>query len=416
MKLSRNALAIALATALPCLPVHAQSAAELQKEIEQLRAQLRVLSEKIESLSARPAGVDTQEFNRVVQKMELAEDEADKAGLKGLKFKGTMEVTYFNDQLSPATGFDKARGNGGYGAAMLEISKEPEEGVGWTLRLMPLGATLVHEATVSVALGKGGTKLNAGLTPDYSGYEYSMGNLNPLISNNLLYTHSAASNYAGVGMSYDLGSGWTGKWMFGQIDGAINRKAPGFAYRFDYSMGEYSGIGFSGVHFRTNDQSVGGNADLIEVDAYRTRGDLTLQGQVSMGRLLAGAKDASGADARWWGLSGLVGYKLTPRLQALARFDYIDNRANGGGIYFDPGLNGSSVFGPELDDAGAVVDPTVGANRYALTAGFNYAVNANTQWKTELRFDRSTGYNFLDSTGAYKQMNTTLGTALVVSF
>ena len=30
-------------------------------------------------------------------------------------------------------------------------------------------------------------------------------------------------------------------------------------------------------------------------------------------------------------MSALVGYKLTPRLQAIARADDIDNRANGGG-------------------------------------------------------------------------------------
>jgi hypothetical protein len=302
---------------------------------------------------------------------------------------------------------------------MFEIGKEPDAGIGWMLRLIPLSSTgsIVHEATVSVPVGDHGAKLNAGLTPDYSGYEYSMGNLNPLVTNNLLYTNTAASNYAGVGMSYDLGSGWTAKWMLGQVDGVMSRKAPGFAYRADYSMGEYSGIGFSGVHIRTNELASGANADLMEVDAYHTRGDLTLQGQFSFGRMINGAMDFSGADARWWGLSGLVGYKLTPRLQAIARFDYIDNRSNGGGIYYNPAdANGTTVYGPELDSSGVAIDPARGANRYALSTGLNYTLNANTQWKTELRFDRSSGYNFLDSNGEYKQNNTTIGTSVVVSF
>jgi hypothetical protein len=108
---------------------------------------------------------------------------------------------------------------------------------------------------------------------------------------------------------------------------------------------------------------------------------------------------------------------LTPRLQAIARADYIDNRSNGGGVYYNPAdANGTTVFGPELDETGVAADPSRGANRYALTAGFNYALNANTQWKTELRFDRSTGYNFLDSNSLYKQGNTTFNTSLVVSF
>lgn len=419
MKLNRKLLIVAMATALPWMSAYAQSPADLQKEIELLKGQLKMLSEKIEALSNKPASVDPQEFNRLVQKVDLAEDDSTKAGFKGLKFKGAMEAVYSNDQLSSATGFDKAKGNGGYGAAMFEISKEPDAGVGWTLRLIPLSATgsIVHEATVSVPIGDHGAKLNAGLTPDYSGYEYSMGNLNPLVSNNLLYANTAASNYAGVGMSYDLGKGWTAKWMVGQVDGVLTRRAPGFAYRADYSMNEYDGLGFSGVHVRTNDPASGANADLMEIDGYHTRGDLTLQGQFSFGRMIGGAMDLSGSDARWWGVSGLVGYKLTPRLQALARLDYIDNRANGGGIYFNPAdANKTTVYGPELDSTGVAIDPSRGANRYALSTGFNYAVNANTQWKTELRFDRSSGYNFLDSNGEYKQNNTTFGTSLVVSF
>jgi hypothetical protein len=422
MNFNKKILILAMASALPFMSAHAQSADDLKKEIELLKAQLKMLSDKVEAMSAKPAGVEPQEFNRLVQKMDLVEEEADKAGLKGMKFKGVMDVTFQTDQLSAATGFDKSKGNGGNGAAMFEISKEPDEGIGWTLRLVPLSASgsIVHEATASVAIGSNGAKLNVGLTPDYSGYEYSMGNLNPLVSNNLLYTHSAATNYVGAGMSYEIGD-WTAKWMVGQVDGVATRKAPGFAYRADYSISEYTGLGFSGVHVRTNDPASGANTDLMEIDGYHTRGDLTLQGQFSVGRLIQGALDGSGADARWWGLSGLVGYKLNPRLQAIARFDYINNRANGGGMYYNPestdavGVT-STMFGPELDEFGAAADPSRGANRYALSAGFNYTVNANTQWKTELRFDRSSGYNFVDSAGQYKKGNTTLGTSLVVSF
>jgi Putative beta-barrel porin-2, OmpL-like. bbp2 len=418
MNFNKKILVLAMAGALPFMSAHAQSADDLKKEIELLKAQLKMLSEKVEAMSAKPAAVEPQEFNRLVQKMDLVEEEADKAGLKGMTFKGAIDVTFQTDQLSAATGFDKAKGNGGNGAAMFEISKAPDDGLGWTLRLVPLSASgsIVHEATASVAVGSNGTKLNVGLTPDYSGYEYSMGNLNPLVSNNLLYTHSAATNYMGAGMSYEIGD-WTAKWIVGQVDGVATRKAPGFAYRADYSISEYSGVGFSGVHVRTNDPASGANTDLMEIDAYRTRGDLTLQGQFSVGRLIQGALDGSGSDARWWGLSGLVGYKLSPRLQAIARLDYINNRANGGGMYYNPAdANGTTVFGPELDEFGVAADPSRGANRYALSAGLNYTVNANTQWKTELRFDRSSGYNFLNSAGEYKQNNTTVGTSLVMSF
>jgi hypothetical protein len=297
---------------------------------------------------------------------------------------------------------------------MLEVSKEPDAGIGWMLRLVPLSSgSIVHEASVAVPLGDSGTKLIAGLIPDWSGYEYQMGHQNPLITNNLLYSN-AATNYAGAGLSFDLGGGWTGKWVVGQIDGAISRKSPGIAYRGDYSMGEYSGIGFSGVHMRTYDANLnaGTNADVMEVDGYYTRGDLSLQGQASMGKAIGGALDGSGGDGKWWGVSGFAGYKVTPRLQAIARLDFVNNRSNGGGVYFD----GAGGYGPELDSSGVVIDPTVGANRTALSLGTNYAINANTAWKAELRMDTSSGYNFLDADGTYKKNKTTIGTSVVVSF
>ena len=428
MKLNKKILVLVMAAALPCFSTHAQSAAELQKEMEVLKAQLKMLSEKIEAMAAKPAAVDPQEFNRLVQKIDLAEEDSIKAGFKGMKFKGVLDVGYSNDEISATTGFDKARGNGGFGAAMFEISKEPDEGIGWVLRLTPTAGlpidvannkvtgSLVHEASISVPIGSGSTKIIAGLTPDYSGYELSWGNANPLISNNLLYTHSAATNYMGAGLSYAMGP-WTAKWMVGQVDGVATRKAPGVAYRADYSASEYTGVGFSGVHMRTNDGP--GDTDLMEVDAYHTRGDLTLQGQFSLGRLIGKAGDNSGTDARWWGLSGLVGYKMTPRLQAVVRADYIDNRANGGGMYYTgAGASAATIFGAELPAEGDAADPSRGTTRYAVTTGVNYAVNANTQWKTELRFDQSSGYNFLssDAEPVRKKGNTTIGTALVVSF
>jgi hypothetical protein len=151
----------------------------------------------------------------------------------------------------------------------------------------------------------------------------------------------------------------------------------------------------------------------MEIDGYYTRGDLSLQGQVSFGRVIGGGLGSSGSDGKWVGISGFAGYKVTPRLQAIARLDYVNNHSNGGGVYYD----GAGGYGPELDSEGAIIDPTVGANRYALSLGTNYAVNASTAWKTELRFDRSSGYNFVEADGVtYKQNKTTIGTSIVVSF
>ena len=163
--------------------------------------------------------------------------------------------------------------------------------------------------------------------------------------------------------------------------------------------------------------------DLLEVDAFHERGDWLYRGQISYGRYKNGA---SNGDAKWWGLSGLAGYKITPRLQALVRLDYLNNRKNGGGVYgasledngngtFVDGING---FGPSIDNGtGLAVDPSRGVNRYALATGLNYLLNDNTSLKFEVRFDRANGNVFLDSkTGLYKKSNVLFGGAIVFHF
>jgi hypothetical protein len=412
MNIKQQIIASAIAAAFPFSGAMAQSNADLQREIDQLKAQIKALMEKVEAVSQKNA-VDPQEFNRLVQKVDLAEENSITSGFQGLKFKGVIEATFLHDRNNAAgalQGFSSGNGYGGTG--MFEISKETDDGKGikWMLRLTPggfnaQGDASVHEASVSLPIGFGDTtRLMAGLVPDWSGYEYSFGHQNPLVTHNLLFTYAAAVNYAGVGLSYEVGD-WTAKWMVANIDApGTTKRVPGIAYNAYWGISEFSYLNFSGAHSRETRRF-----DLFEVDAGYTRGDLALNAQFSLGDELGAA--ANGRIAKWWGLSGFAGFKLTPRLQALVRADYLHSRKNGGGMYFNDG-----TFGPELDSTGAVIDPNRGANRYALSFGFNYAVNANTQWKTELRLDRSTGFNFTDAAGNPSKRNTTLGTAIVVSF
>ncbi len=419
MQFNKKVLVLAVAAALPCTGAHAQTNAELLQQIQLLKAQLEALTAKVEAVSQQAGGVNPQEFNRLVQKVDLAEDNSIASGFKGLKFKGVIEASYIHDRLQTddgtVTGLRETQrftaGNGNGATGMFEIGKEVDDGVGWMLRLTPGAgnAGLVHEATVSIPIGDSGTKLNAGLVPDYQGYEYFFAHQNPLMTHNLLWSYAGPTSYEGVGMSYVLGK-WTAKWLFGNIDGQRSSKSPGIVYRADYTVSEYTYVGFAGAHARTTRQF-----DLMEVDAGFTRGDWSLNGQLNYGRERGAASNLG--DARWWGMSALAGYKITPTLQLLTRFDYISNRKNGGGIYAANTGDNLSGFGPELDSTGTVIDPNRGANRYALSAGFNYSINANAAWKTEVRVDRSTGYNFMDpKTGTFKRSNVLLGTAVVVSF
>jgi hypothetical protein len=421
MNFTKKSLVIAIATTLPWMAAHAQSPADLQKQIEMLQQQLKVLQSKVQELSNKNS-VDPAEFNRLAQQVELKEEVTKTSGFSDLTVKGVLEANYLSDG-NGTQGFAASNGYDGYG--MLEITKQAEggKGVNWTLRLKPGATELVHEASVSVPLTDDGlTRVIGGLIPDWSGYEYSFSNQNPLVTHNMLFNYTAATSYKGAGLQYTKGP-LILKGMLANIDTSPNadRGVPGIAYSANWTINEFSYLNFSGAHSRVYDLS-GLNAvpaaaairpfDLMEIDGGYLHGDWALNAQLSFGKVKDGA--SNGADASWWGVSGFAGYKLTPRLQAIVRYDYISNQNNGGGLYFDP--SGGKMFGPELDSSGAVIDPTVGTNRSALSLGINYAINPSTLFKTEVRFDQSSGYNFVGTDGLPTKSNTTVGAAVVVSF
>jgi hypothetical protein len=181
------------------------------------------------------------------------------------------------------------------------------------------------------------------------------------------------------------------------------------AYRGDWFINEYSYIGFSGLH-----GSVNRNFSVMAFDGGYTRGDWAFNGQLSFGSQRNAA--TNGDDAAWTGISALVGYKLTPRLQLLARADMIENRKNGGGTYaYNAGSNDIGL-GVEADETGTAIDANVGANLTRMSLGTNYQINANTQWKLEYRLDQSTGYNFKDLEGVFTRTKKFIGTSVVLSF
>jgi opacity protein-like surface antigen len=241
----------------------------------------------------------------------------------------------------------------------------------------------------------------------------------------------------------DITSGkWEVKAMLANYNSTkqpAGRKSPVIAYRVDYSKGEFVGFGFAGVHGKAANFStaaldpVSGEViaqndsrlDLFELDGYFIRGDLTLQGQVGFGRQknasITPAADGTLRDAQWWGVSGLAAYKFIPRWEAVARFDYINNAKNGGGLLQYSSADGRNGIGP---DANLGCSPTTlvdgcdkGANRYALAIGVNYLLTSNATLKAEYRLDRATQPVFLDvKDGTYRKSNSILGASVVVSF
>lgn len=336
---------------------HAQSAADLKKELEALKAQLQALQKKLEEQEARQqqgqGAVDPAEFNRIKIKTEAVEDNFEAAGLKQLKISGMLDPTFIHSQRPNTSGFvflnnfdggERSGPGDGYsfdnsyfGQAMLDIQKETEGNTKWRLTLAPHKSansgynigSIVHEASVSVPLTDLQTRLIAGQIPDWSGYEYIFSHQQPLVTHNLLFDFTIPSFYSGVGMEFYSGKWWS-RFMLGNINQArkgSGEKSPGLAYRVDWSRGEFNGFGFAGQHSREKTNKY----DLFEIDAYFIRGDWTVQGQLGTGQWKKAA--ANGETAKWSAASVLAGYKFTPRLQGIMRADFINNKKNGGGVF-----------------------------------------------------------------------------------
>ena len=308
------------------------------------------------------------------------------------------------------------------------------------------GSSIVHEASVSLPLNDS-TKLIAGQIPDWEGYEYTWDNQTKTITHNLLFDFTEVTAYTGVGLDMTSGN-WEWKTMLANVNspryyyGGNGGRAPALVFRADYSIPGYdsAGIGFWGLVGKvpnantTAFPSGTSSTATFEADGYYNKGNWGYYGQVSAGQQTGAAYN--GDTAKWYGLSGLVTYNFTPRFLGFARLDYLNDSKNGGGLiggYMNSasgvGASGTSAdsfnsvngFGPGYVNDGsgnwAIVDPNTGANRYALSLGWNYLLTQSTTLKMEYRYDRSnlnTFYNVSD--GTYKKANNLLAASLVVSF
>lgn len=456
-------LTLALASAHP-LSAAAGTNEELLKELKALRDRVTQLEERLKAVDAAkataappapvavapppaPAGMtpdQARELSRIALKVDSLEEAHESSFAKGMTINGSIDPTFIYNHAQNRAGFQLlnqvqigpyAYDNSFFGTVTLDIQKELEGGTKFRLTLMPergIGsqinfASIVHEATVSIPLDGDNTRLIAGQIPDWSGYELLPSKDNKLVTHNLLFDLIAPLAYTAVGLDVKRGP-WAGKVVVGNFNStkrAPNEKSPVLAYRVDYTIDEYSGIGFSGVHGKaanlvnsTHDSGL----NLFEVDGFYTRGDWTAQGQVSYGqqaKAAVGTRNDDGVSfqtARWVGLSGLGAYKFTPRLEGVVRADYIFNHWHGGGLL---GFGGDSLngIGPGYDGTGALNLGQRGADRYALSVGSNFHFNEYTIFKLEYRFDGATKrvFEYVDH-GTYKKYNHLFGAQMVVSF
>lgn len=435
--------AMAIAVQLAMVPsAHAQSADDLKKEIADLKARVEQLEVQAKALDDAGGPIDKSEFYRVKTKAEALEDQKEASGFHGLKVAGFADPTYIYNKDQRRAGFQFLNpvGSGGYnydnsyfGVVSLDLQKEMDNGVMWHLTLVPGRGTsavvngdnsIVQEASVAVPLSGLDTKMIAGHLPDWSGYEYQPATQNKLITHNLLFDFTLPTAYTGVGLDLVRGK-WELKGMIANVNTNMQksgRRSPTFVGRADYSKGEFSGWGGAvllGKLANFADPAGGDSmAALGEIDGYINEGDWSLQGQVSYGRqakaAITPAADGSLQDAAWYGASGLVSYQFHPRWAATARFDYLNDHKNGGGLLGYTAADDRNGIGP---DPTGMTDASIGANKMALSLGLSYQFTLNTTFKMEYRLDHANLPVFMDvASGTYSKNNNLFGTAVVVAF
>lgn len=460
-----------IAAGISVLPMlaKAQTQPELMQELRRTQESMTGMQSRISEIEVALRKQQTQQVDMTSEQQSQLEkvnvttegivDTNEKMGYKGLKISGYIDPTFIYSSGQNRAGFqflnsstnaagipEYAFDNGAFGSAMIDFQKEMESGTKWRLTLAPNrvgsgnaidGKSIVHEASMWMPLTDKSTRIIAGQIPDWSGHEFLPGNQTKLITHGLLFDFTLPAVYTGAGVELARGN-WTVKSLLSNVNSSKKsngEKSPALAYRvdyYDYSK-EYSGFGFAGLHgkaanFRAADgvgnpvtglsyDSRDTMVNAFEVDGFFMRGDWAFTGQASIGsqrKAAITADPVSGElrDSHWWGASAMAAYKITPRLEAITRLDYLNNQKNGGGTLGYTFADSRNGLGP--DPSG---NPEVGANRAALALGVRYAIDANTTVKAEYRLDRASLPVFLDlGDGSYKRTNHLLGASMVLSF
>ena len=478
MKLKVTAIAVALA--FPML-ANAQSSAQMQGEIDALKAQVQALSALVKGSADSDAAptVDMEEFNRIKTKVEAADDVQAVNGMKSLRISGGIDPVFIFNQAKNSSGFSFGNNAAAFsyddsmfGVAYLDLQKEMEGGTKFHLTLMPTksvggsynaNGSMIQEASASIPIDGSSTRIMVGQMPDVSGYEawyptyvgensLSSNLLYPtyatnFVTHNLLFDFTGASFYTGVGLDLVRGP-WETKLIVANMNasrgdtglslsgtGQSNQNAA-FIYNAAYTQEEFWGVEFTGYVAPNMPTPTGGTGSVnsFEVDGNFTRGTFNGNLQFVVGTQQNGAysPDANGnaQDSRWYGMSLLLSERLNPQWSVATRVDYLNNQANGGGIFTlsqansgnPPSAAGTPPFttGDWINGFGPdATDPTgqTGTNRAALAVSATYHVSQNASLRAELRRDFASSAAFYDyNSGNMTSANNVVALQALVNF
>ncbi len=474
-----NEIAIAVTLAFPML-AFAQSNAELQRQIEALKAEVNQLKALMTRSATAPVSaqvpvpvVDPDEFNQVRVKVEAMQDQQATAGFRGLRFSGGIDPVYMYNRAKGTSSFafmnnlTNTNGSGEvysydnsyFGMAYLDIQKEIDDGgTKFRLTIAPSKSAgsgynfsnIVHEATASIPLSDSQTRLIVGQMPDVSGYEPYLNTFvgaNSLSSNllypsageyfitkNMLYDFAAATIYTGVGLDITRGP-WETKLILANFNSARNdcpvtpvgaggsacgtgaTRSPALIYNVTYAHNEFWGFEFTGYEGQVTNWVNGGTSRL---DQFEIDGNYT-KGNFNGNLQFTVGRQANAAlngigDAQWWGVSALVSQRVLPRLTLAARADYLNNEKNGGGTFNIGTDDRINGFG-RGDPNDPNYDPNVGANRYSLSLAATYRMTTNAALRLEYRHDHATTAAFYYyGDQTYRKNNDVFGLQTIVNF
>ncbi len=478
-KLTLKPLIAALAIALPGAAFAQVDNAELLKELLELKAKVKMLEDKIIGVpSAAAPAADTAaapvvderlnqtvtDVNKVKLQVEQIEAKHEESGFAGIKISGYADPTYIFNQRRRTNSFVFLNNFGGsadengdnvygydnsfFGSIFLKFEKEFESGAKGMIEIMPKKGyddgnnNIINQAIFSYPI-KPNLRLFAGQVGSWQGYEYQAATLRKNITYNLLYDYAEFTYMTGAGLEFSSDGKLSGKAMIGNpavLARNYSDRSTAIHGRLDYALSDNAGVG--GTIYRG--KLFGNNLTNVQADFYHSKGDWSFAGQFDYGKWDKAANN--GGNAEWIGLSALAGYKFTPRTEGVLRVDYIKNSKNGGGMpgsvtrettvqldsngdgivdeFDDPNATALvtndpfSGFGPEVDAAtGLLSNDSKGANRYALTATFNYLLSSNVTLRAEYRLDGSSLRTFLNTKdGSYSKTNNLLGLQLVFFF
>lgn len=188
-------------------------------------------------------------------------------------------------------------------------------------------------------------------------------------------------------------------------------KAPTFEYRV--SMAPTSALSFGlygtiGKNLTLSNAAIETTRVYNDFDGSYTLGAATFDWQFDPGHQTDGA--ANGGNAMWYGTSLLANYRLTSLVGATLRYDYLNDKKNGGHVSTADPADGFYV---------PVTAPGVnnGPVRQAVTVDLLLYPQKNTIVKFEYRYDRANAGMFQDTaTGTYKKANNIMAAQIAYSF